>query len=241
MCVSKGWVKFVRGSIWWCEITKDLGCEHATFGLHPVLVISANEFNTKENSVVVLPLSSAIKYNEYKDTYQVYKIVLDRDSYIQTNAPRKIDAKHFKNYICTLDEDLFNDIMEKVKVYLGIATANTKITETQVTTYTNYPNYPINYVTTNTAVDVEKPKSKTKESTKITHSKSKFPIGYWKDFNHNVEFHNDYLTKDIDYCLKKYRMDNKTQFTKRLYNVRQFLLGTSYTKEDLKNVIEIKE
>ena len=83
-------------------------------------------------------------------------------------------------------------------------------------------------------------KTKTKKNNKTNRGKNIFPIGYWKDINHNIEFWNDYISKDRDFCTTKYKM-TKTQLVKRAYNVKQFLLSDSYTENDLKNVIKIKE
>lgn len=276
MCAEKGWYKYLRGSIWWVEFKKNLMAEHDIIGLHPALIISDNDINAKEHTVLVMPLSSQDRYNQYKDTYQVHKITLDRDSYVQVSFPRKIETKYLKTFVCLLNENILDEILEKFKQYIGLSVSTDKVksmldnkVKFEFTLANDNPFKPLSSnVSANDYLDMSKnstmltnadtsintkpatnsmnefvdkvkeAKTKTKpKKSKTQNRKNKFPIGYWKDIDNNIECWNDKLTKSREYCMQKYKLTYKEQWPKLTYRVRHFLYAHGLTDEQLKNTI----
>ena len=277
MCGEKGWYKYLRGSIWWVEFKKNLMSEHDIIGLHPALIISDNDINAKEHTVLVMPLSSQDRYNQYKDTYQVHKITLDRDSYVQVNFPRKIETKYLKNFVCLLNENILDEILEKFKQYIGLSVSTDKVKSmfdnkikfeftldndnnpfkplspnVSANDYFDMSKNSIMLTNADTSINtkpatnsmnefvdkVKEAKTKTKsKKSKTQHRKNKFSYGYWKDIDNNIECWNDKLTQSREYCMQKYKLTYKEQWTKLTYRVRQFLYEHGLTDEQLKNTI----
>lgn len=78
----------------------------------------------------------------------------------------------------------------------------------------------------------------TKNTDKPERRKSAVEHGYWSKKENNIEFWNEILIGDIASIIKKYKFNNRTDVSRRKYRVKQFLLDSGYTPENLKTFIE---
>lgn len=129
MCL--GVSKYATGTIWLCNLSNDNdNYEHGFCGTRPVLIISDGQINDMERACTVLPLSSADKYENYIDTYQIVKIETDRNSYIQCNAPIKVSINRLIKYLFTISPEILNNVRIKFVTYMNLQLNNFTNTNT---------------------------------------------------------------------------------------------------------------
>jgi len=123
MCL--GVSKYATGTIWLCNLSNDNdNYEHGFCGTRPVLIISDGQINDIERACTVLPLSSADKYENYVDTYQIVKIETDRNSYIQCNSPIKVSINKLIKYLFTVSPEILNNVRIKFVTYMNLQLNN---------------------------------------------------------------------------------------------------------------------
>lgn len=112
--------RYCKGSIWYCNLSKDEMLDYMQSGRRPVLVISDSEMNSIERACFILPLTTHSKYEKYLNTHQVVKIELTKPSYIQCNMCRRVSIDTLKDYQGVVSEDVMNQVMTNYLYYLGI-------------------------------------------------------------------------------------------------------------------------
>lgn len=242
MCL--GVSKYATGTIWLCNLSNDNdNYEHGFCGTRPVLIISDGRINDMERACTVLPLSSADKYENYIDTYQIVKIETDRNSYIQCNAPIKVSINKLIKYLFTVSSEILNDVRHKFLFYLDLNNTNLVKTSAnndstnRIIENVNTTSRPTNSIN---SLEIAETDINHKKDTNSKH-RSKFPIGYWKDLSNNVECWNDRLTHSVDYCVKKYDRKDRDSWHKHIWNVKQFLLKSGFTETQLLKPIKLKD
>ena len=110
-------VKFKRGQIWWCtDTTKYDG--HVQGGTRPVIIISNDIANEKENTLIGIPCTTAEK--EYLPCNYSFIMNGIKNTALGTNI-RSINPDRLTSYIGTCDEELMNEIDKCIKVSLGLS------------------------------------------------------------------------------------------------------------------------
>ncbi|HTN20175.1 MAG TPA: type II toxin-antitoxin system PemK/MazF family toxin [Pelobium sp.] len=115
-------MKIRRGEVWVANLEPSNASEPGK--VRPVVVVQSNLVNTAgHSSIVICLLSSQQKQKEGRLRILVKaesKNGLEKDSFVLTDQIRAIDVNRFQEKIGAVDERVFSDVINGIKVVLDI-------------------------------------------------------------------------------------------------------------------------
>jgi mRNA interferase MazF len=109
------------GAIWWINFEPQIGSEIKK--TRPGLIISNTNFNISRQKITVLPLTSREESSEGMARVFVLKSdlnCLNSNSEIIVIDPATFDKRRFIKFIGELENNLFKQVQEKLKIYLNL-------------------------------------------------------------------------------------------------------------------------
>ena len=110
-----------HGSVYWIDFSPGKGSEPT--GRRPGLVIQNNALNdSKLNTVVVLAITSTLKYGELPGNVSLKKgeANIPRACVINATQVKSVDKRSIKEKIGTLNSEKMIEVMEGMKLVLNI-------------------------------------------------------------------------------------------------------------------------
>lgn len=108
-----------KGSIYWIDFSPGKGSEPQ--GRRPGLVVQANSLNdSKLNTVIVLAITSTLKYGELPGNVILKKgeANIPKQCVINTTQIKSVDKRSIKEKIGTLSEKKLEEVYEGMKLVL---------------------------------------------------------------------------------------------------------------------------
>lgn len=171
--------KFKRGQVWWL-LDNTPYIESIQGGNRPVIIISNDLANRFSKNVTIIPCTTADK----KDIPTHCPLYITQNSTALTECITTVPTSKLTSYIGTLDSEVMNKIDSTIKIALGLVT-EIKPSQTQ------------------TPIQVELTQSK-QDSITIKPVGRK---GFDRDFK--IRYLNDYKNHDIEFMMKKYKLNSR--------------------------------
>lgn len=120
-----------RNAIYTCNLGENIGYEKGGNKSRPVLVVSHADLNKKSGNVVIVPLSSKIKWKDkqkkklrFDSHYVLYKSKynkLDEDSAVQCEDIRVVSKNRLGDFVCYINDTKdVNNINKRLKYTLQL-------------------------------------------------------------------------------------------------------------------------
>ena len=107
-----------RGEVYYADLSGALGSEQA--GVRPVVILQNEKGNRYSKTVIVAPISSQLDKPPLPTHVRIPNILLERTSMILLEQLRTIDKQRMGQWICSLDEELMDNVNEALKISLDI-------------------------------------------------------------------------------------------------------------------------
>lgn len=194
--------KYQRGQIWWFE--NSYSFDGSVQGKsRPAIIISNNKANENSKNLIIIPCTTQIKRLDMQ-THIRFKLN-DLDNIALCENLMSANIQKLTEYIGTCDEELLKRLEKGVRIALGLETTVLSFegivfhnTEIQKDT-------PINDITEN-------------NNENITLTRNKRPNVCIEE---KIRFLKDLENHDSDYMIKKYKLRDAVDLSKKKYSYRK--------------------
>jgi mRNA interferase MazF len=109
-----------RGEVYWADLDPQKGSEQK--GRRPVIVVQVDILNRNARTVVVVPLTSKLKYQHLPCCVFIPHgtCALSHDSVALCHQIRVLDKGGIVGYICTLPSPILGMIEDRIRFTLGL-------------------------------------------------------------------------------------------------------------------------
>lgn len=122
--------KFKRGQVWWADIQCS-STSSIQSGTRPVLIVSNDKCNSHSTVLTVVPLTTQDKTE--LPTHLKVKNPKNIITTILCEQITSIDTYCLKDYMGTFEEVVMNEVMDKIKIQLGLKELNVDLKVETVT------------------------------------------------------------------------------------------------------------
>lgn len=200
--------KFQRGQIWWYNDSVNYD-GHIQGGTRPVIIISNNIANEKEQVLIGIPCTTAEK--DYLPCNVKFMMNGNTNTALGTNI-RSINPNKLTEYIGMCDNELIEKINECIKIALGLIDTDTNCNKKLLAI--EQPTKPIS---------IDNSPLEEKISTRKAYD-GVGRKGYQKYTKEEMlRFINDCENHTIEWVTKKYNCSSEKATSNKLYRFRKFL------------------
>lgn len=123
-------ILFPRGAVYTCYMGENIGHEKSKLQARPCLIVSTDSINSRSSNVIIVPLSTNIKYSDprtgklrYPSHYVLKKSKYNkllRDSAVQCEDIRTVSKSRLGQRIVIIDKTDMDNIKKRLKTVLQI-------------------------------------------------------------------------------------------------------------------------
>lgn len=123
-------ILFPRGAVYTCYMGENIGHEKSKLQARPCLIVSTDSINSRSSNVIIVPLSTNIKYSDprtgklkYQSHYVLKKSkynMLLKDSVVQCEDIRTVSKSRLGQLIVIIDKTDMDNIKKRLKAVLQI-------------------------------------------------------------------------------------------------------------------------
>lgn len=107
-----------RGDVYYCNLSPVIGSEQG--GIRPVVVVQNDKGNKYSNTIIVAPISKKMSKPPIP-THVIFACdQLNYVSMILLEQIRTIDKSRLQQWICSLDQQIINEIDKALKISLHL-------------------------------------------------------------------------------------------------------------------------
>ena len=110
--------KILRRGIYWANLDPTVGSEQS--GTRPVLIASIDGYNQNSKTAIAFAITSQKPKAKYPLTYKLPENLLPKPSWVKIPQIRLLSLKRINQYIATIDENDFVEIMTGFNSICGL-------------------------------------------------------------------------------------------------------------------------
>ena len=107
----------LRGDIYWADLEPSRGREQA--GRRPVLVLSAEHFNTHSGTVIAMAITSQVQRAGFPLTYELPAKLTSKPGWVKISQIRTLSTDRLTRKLGHLDDAEMNHIVEGLMDIIG--------------------------------------------------------------------------------------------------------------------------